>query len=145
MALDIFWTRLPESYPGTPSGDLKCSKGPGFPHPQALWADLPRLAGTPCHSPAHLHQHQLTVSTPQLKAATCIRQEKAAAVLWQSDDSAWGDVVFVPREWGGARPRLTKINHQANPKIKWGQSPAFYFVGALTIFEGPNASRDRQR
>ena len=134
MALDIFWTRLPESYPGTPSGDLKCSKGPGFPHPQALWADLPRLAGTPCHSPAHLHQHQLTVSTPQLKAATCIRQEKAAAVLWQSDDSAWGDVVFVPREWGGGKTPFNKNKPSSKSENKMGSVPSILFCWCINNF-----------
>ena len=75
-----------------------------------------------------------------LKAATCIRQEQAAAVLWQSDDPAWEDVVLVPREWGEGKTPFNKNKPSSKSENKMGSVPSIFCCWCILFFEGPNAS-----
>ena len=54
----------------------------------------------------------------------------------------WISSYGVPKEWGGRSPFKKK---QANLKIKWGQTPAFYFVGAFYSLRCPTHQVKWQR
>jgi hypothetical protein len=45
-------------------------------------------------------------------------------------------MVYLKR-MRGQDPLKKKRKNQANLKIKWGQAPAFYFVGAFYFLRGP--------
>ena len=57
--------------------------------------------------------------------------------MWQSDDPAWEDVVFVPREWGGGKTPFNKNKPSSKSENKMGSVPSIFFVGAFCFLKGP--------
>ena len=64
--------------------------------------------------------------------------KRARSFQGTSFDMFWSS-YGAPQENGGAgAPRKNKKSSKS--EIKWGQTPAFYFVGCILFFEGPNPS-----